>query len=79
MSNAESTVATTRYTVRRAKCLPGHILANAVVIIHHSEGGNFDISYLLPNPNTLSPGLGTKGLISPSLRNLSGSKTSGSG
>jgi len=39
----------------------------------------FGVPYLLPDPNTLSSGLKIRGLIFPSLRNLSGLKASGLG
>ena len=45
----------------------------------HYVGSVTNISYLLPDPNTLSSGLNTRGFISPSFRNLSGLKVSGSG
>ena len=78
MSNTESTHAMKRYRVRTAKCLPGQILGVTSMIIHHHRSANSD-SYLLPDPNTLSSGLNTRGSISPFLRNLSGLKASGSG
>jgi len=76
MLNAESTQATTMYTVRRAKRLPGHPLGARLFTTMEVVT---NISHLLPDPNTLSSGLNTRGFIFPSLRNLSGLKASGLG
>ena len=80
MSNRDSTQTKVRYTVRRARCLPGQTLGiykyGSFTVEGVCEQG---ISYLLPAPKTLSSGLNTSGSIFPSLRNLSGLKVSGSG
>jgi len=76
ISNAESTQATTMYRVRMAKRLPGQALGARLIA---TMEGVTNIPYLLPDPNVLSSGLNTRGFTSPSLRNLSGLKASGSG
>ena len=52
MLNAESTQATTRYTVRRANFLPGQILRIMSTIIHHRWG--FE-QHLSPPPRSEYP------------------------
>jgi hypothetical protein len=55
MSKAESTQATARYTVRRAKELPGHILGIAGTIIPCRGDGVWRDNPLLPPPRSEHP------------------------